>query len=133
MESRYTPDTYQDTNTTGLSPLVVPDTDAFPKRILYPVEYLPLNNSAAEVVLQHFISNMSSLFNMTVEKFNFTATVQSATDVRVNNLTQLSSGPLGVINAWTQWSVVAKPLITRWGELYDGRFRRLIPLGVRVG
>jgi hypothetical protein len=114
IESRYTPDTYQSPNITGLSPLVVPDNDLFPKRILYPVEYLPLNNSAAEVVLQQFIKNMSSLFNMTVEKFNFTATVQNATDVRVNNLTYLSSGPLGVINAYTQWSVVAKPLITKW-------------------
>ena len=127
MEIRYTLDTYQDTNTTGPSPLVVPDTGAFPKRILYPVEYLPLNNSAAEVVLQHFISDMSSLFNMTVEKFNFTAAVQNATDKRVSNLTQLSSGPLGVINAWTQWSIVAKPLITRWGELYDGRFPPIDP------
>ncbi len=125
--SRYTPDTYQSTNLTGLSPLIVPDTEAFPKRILYPVEYLPLNNSAAEVVLQEFISNMSSLFGMTVEKFNFTATVQNATDPRVNNLTSLSTGPLGVINAWTQWEAVAKPLIARWGELFEGRFPPIDP------
>jgi hypothetical protein len=125
--SRYTPDTFQGPELTGLSPLVVPDSDAFPKRILYPVDYLPLNNSAAEVVLQEFIGNMSSLFGMSVEKFNFTATVQGANDTRVNNLTQLSNGPLGVINAWSQWSVVAKPLITTWGELYDGRFPPIDP------
>ena len=124
---RYTPDTYQSTNLTGLSLLVVPDSQGFPKRILYPVEYLPLNNSAAEVVLQEFISNMNSLFGMTVEKFNFTATVQNATDARVNNLTYLSSGPLGVINAWTQWEVVGKPLISRWGELFEGRFPPIDP------
>jgi hypothetical protein len=107
--------------------LTLPDTDAFPKRILYPVDYLPLNNSAAEVVLDQFISNMSSLFNMTVEKFNFTATVQNATDPRVNNLTYLADGPISTIDAYTQWEEVGKPLVTRWGELFDGRFPPIDP------
>ncbi|KIX03562.1 uncharacterized protein Z518_07115 [Rhinocladiella mackenziei CBS 650.93] len=123
----YTPDTYQTPDITGLSPLSVPDTDAFPKRILYPVEYLPLNNSAAEVVLQEFIGSVTSIFGMTVEKFNFTATVQNATNPQVNNLTYLTSGPLGVINSYTQWEEVAKPLITRWADLFDGRFPPIDP------
>ncbi|KAK5231669.1 hypothetical protein LTR72_000853 [Exophiala xenobiotica] len=123
----YTPSYFQTTDLTGLSPLSVPDTDAFPKRILYPVDYLPLNNSAAEVVLQDFIANMSSLFGMTLEKFNFSATVQNASDPQVNNLTYLSSGPLGVINRYTQWEEVAKPLIETWANLYDGRFPPIDP------
>lgn len=118
----YEPSLHQSSNLTGLSPLVVPDTDAFPKTILYPTDYLPLNNSAAEEVLQRFIGNMSSLFGMTVREFNFTATVQNGSDSTINNLTTLSNGPLGVINSYTQWEEVAKPLITTWGELFDGRF-----------
>ena len=118
----YEPSLHQSTKLTGLSPLVVPDTDAFPKTILYPTDYLPLNNSAAEVILQRFIGNMSSLFGMTVKEFNFTATVQNGSDPTINNLTTLSNGPLGVINSYTQWEEVAKPLITTWGELFDGRF-----------
>src|SRR4051794_33420224 len=66
---------HQSPNITGLSPLVVPDTNAFPKRILYTVDYLPLNNSAAEVILQEFIANMSRIFEMTVDKFNMSQTV----------------------------------------------------------
>ncbi|KAK8217538.1 hypothetical protein M8818_001296 [Zalaria obscura] len=118
----YTPSLHQGVTTTGLSPLVVPDTNAFPKRILYPTDYLPLANPAAEAILQAFISNLTSLFNMTVTEFNFTATVQNGTDSRVNNLTELANGPIGIIDSYTQWEVVAKPLITRWAELYDGRF-----------
>lgn len=118
----YTPTLYQDTATTGLSPLVVPDTTAFPKRILYPTDYLPLANPDAEAVLQAFIANMTRIFNMKVTHFNFTATVQNVSDSAVNNLTALANGPLGVINSYTQWEVVAKPLITRWAELFDGRF-----------
>lgn len=118
----YEPSLHQSSNLTGLSPLVVPDTDDFPKTILYPTDYLPLNNSAAEEVLQRFIGNMSSLFGMTVREFNFTATVQNESDSTINNLTTLSNGPLGVINSYTQWEEVAKPLIMTWGELFDGRF-----------
>lgn len=64
---------------------------------------------------------------MTVERFNFSATVANATDSRVNNLTYLNSGPLGVINAYTQWSEVGKPLLTQWAELFDGRFPPIDP------
>ena len=76
----YSPHLYQDPSITGLSPLVVPDSNAFPRTILYPTDYLPLNNSAAEPILQDFITNMARIFNMTVQRINFTATVQNATD-----------------------------------------------------
>lgn len=117
----YSPGLHQSSEDTGLSPLVVPDTNAFPKRILYPTDYLPLNNSAAEPILDEFIANMSRIFNMTVEKFNFTATVQNFSDPIASNLTTLV-GSTSVINSWTQWSVIANPLITAWKALFDGRF-----------
>lgn len=123
----YTPSLHQSSNLTGLSPLVVPDTNAFPKTILYPTDYLPLNNSAAEPILDAFIGNMSSLFGMSVKRFNFSATVASASNPAVSNLTALTSGPLGVINSRTQWVQVAKPLITQWGEMFDGRFPPIDP------
>lgn len=118
----YTPSLHQSSNITGLSPLVVPDTNAFPKTILYPVDYLPLNNSAAEPILNAFIGNMSALFGMQVKRFNFSAIVASGSNPTVNNLTDLSNGPLDVINSRTQWVEVAKPLIDQWAELFDGRF-----------
>lgn len=122
----YAPQLHQEVSITGLSPLQVPDSDAFPKTILYPTDYLPLNNSAAEPILQDFIANMSRIFNMTVKEFNFTATVQNWTDPIASNLTTLTRAT-GVINSWTQWSVVAKPLITAWKALFDGRFPPIDP------
>ncbi|KAK5129566.1 hypothetical protein LTR08_003152 [Meristemomyces frigidus] len=118
----YTPSLHQSTNITGLSALQVPNTDAFPKTILYPTDYVPLNNSAAEPILDAFIANMSSLFGMTVKRFNFTATVENAATPAVTNLTALTNGPLSIINTWTQWSEVAQPLIQTWNRLFNGRF-----------
>ncbi|KAI6830232.1 amidase signature enzyme [Hortaea werneckii] len=121
----YIPSLHQSTNVTGLSALTVPDTDNFPKTILYPTDYLPLNNSAAQPILEAFIGNMSALFNMEVKRLNFTATVQNASDSIAAN--SLSSDALGIINRFTQWDEVAEPLISRWGELFDGRFPPIDP------
>ncbi|KAK0294879.1 hypothetical protein LTS00_006714 [Friedmanniomyces endolithicus] len=118
----YAPSLHQSSNLTGLSALNVPDTDGFPKTILYPTDYLPLNNSHAEPILDALIANMSSLFGMTVKRFNFTATVENATDPTVANITALNNGAIGIIDSYTQWEVIAKPLITAWAKLFDGRF-----------
>ena len=117
----YTPRLHQPPSITGLPPLQVSDTTAFPKTILYPTDYLPLNNSAAEPILQAFIANMSRIFNMTVHEFNFTATVQNWSDPVASNLTTLNAAT-GVINTWTAWQVIGRPLITAWKTLFNGRF-----------
>jgi hypothetical protein len=125
-KSWYSPSLFQDPSITGLSPLSVPDTNAFPKTILYPIDYLPLNNSAAEPILQDFIANMTRIFNMTVKEFNFTATVQNFSDPIASNFTTLYQAT-GVINSWTAWQVVGKPLTTAWAALFDGRFPPIDP------
>ncbi|KAH7116710.1 amidase family protein [Dendryphion nanum] len=122
----YTSKLYQPPSITGLSALVVPDNELYPKRILYPTDYLPLNNSAAEPILQAFIGNMSRIFNMTVEEFNFTATVQNWTDPIASNFTRLSAAT-GVINTWSAWTVIGRPLVTTWKRLFDGRFPPIDP------
>jgi hypothetical protein len=122
----YSPSLHQDISLTGLSPLVVPDTDAFPKTILYPVDYLPLNNSAAEPILQEFIDNLARIFNMTVKEFNFTAAVQNFSDPVASNLSVLNSAT-GVINTWTAWDVIGRKLVSTWATLFDGRFPPIDP------
>ncbi|KAF2262323.1 amidase family protein [Lojkania enalia] len=117
----YDPSLHQDVSITGLSPLEVPETNAFPKTILYPVDYLPLNNSAAEPILQEFIASMSRIFNMTVEEFNFTATVQNWTDPIASNFTTLT-GATSVINRWSAWDVIGRKLVSTWKQLFNGRF-----------
>lgn len=122
----YTPSLYQDSSITGLSPLEVPDNDAFPKTILYPTDYLPLNNSAAEPILQDFIGHLSRIFDMTVKEFNFTATVQNWTDPVASNFSTLSAAT-GVINAWSAWTVIGEPLVTAWKSMFNGRFPPIDP------
>ncbi|KAI1471951.1 amidase family protein [Daldinia caldariorum] len=124
-KSWYVPEMYQDASITGLSPLDAPDSYAFPKRVLYLTDYLPLRNPAAEEVLQGFIRNLTAVFGMTVEEFNLTAVVANTTDevpkyAALNNAT-------AVINTMTQYRQVGKPLISAWAERYEGRFPPIDP------
>ncbi|KAM0716039.1 hypothetical protein Q7P37_008553 [Cladosporium fusiforme] len=120
----YTPTLHQDTNTTGLSELIVPQSDqsTFPKTLLYPTDYLPLNNTAAQPILDAFIGNMTSFFGMQVKRFNFTATVQNASDPVVANLTARNVDVLNIIDYHPQWEEIGQPLIAAWAKKFDGRF-----------
>lgn len=118
---RYQPSLYQPTTVTGLSPLIVPDTTAFPKRLLYLNDYLPLANSAAETLLQQFISNISSIFDMQVSKFDLISTIESANTTKPIMDTIGFKG-FNILDGEGQWDFVARPLITKWASLNDGRF-----------
>ncbi|QDS77168.1 hypothetical protein FKW77_001756 [Venturia effusa] len=117
----YDPALHQDTSVTGLSELSVPDTNAFPKTILYLTDYLPLNNSAAEAILQHFIGNLTTVFNMTLQKIDFTQAIVKANASGALNFDQAYDAT-SIINTHTQWTVIGKPLVTKWRSLFDNRF-----------
>lgn len=117
----YDPSLHQDTSITGLSTLSVPDSKAFPKTILYPTDYLPLNNSAAEVILQEFIRNLTTVFNMTLKKINFTQTIFNANASGALNF-DAGNEATSVINTYTQWTVIGKPLVSTWRSLFSNRF-----------
>jgi Asp-tRNA(Asn)/Glu-tRNA(Gln) amidotransferase A subunit family amidase len=118
----YTPELHQNVAVTGLSPLNVPDTMKFPTRILYPDDYFPMQNPAAQGIADAFIAKMSTLFGMTVQRFNFTATVSNAT-IYPNidpwdGLFYASS----MTTTWAQYVDVSGPLMSKYKTRYGGRF-----------
>ncbi|KFA53329.1 hypothetical protein S40293_06659 [Stachybotrys chartarum IBT 40293] len=124
----YTPELHQEPNITGLSPLVVPDNDKYPKRIRYLTDYLPLANPAAEQILQGVLDQMTALFNMTVEPMNLTSTVAAADiyDDKPANVSNWSwRGSRG--NSYDQYTSVVRPLKTAWAALTGGRFPPVDP------
>lgn len=132
----YAPSLHQDSSINSLPPLSVPDSTAFPKRILYPVEYLPLANPAAQAILDNFLHGMTRVFNMTIERTNFTATASNASiypqvdwksiypqvdwDALVNWNLLYNAG--ATLQLWTQSTKVYGPLISTWAARNGGRF-----------
>lgn len=118
---------HQSSERTGLSDLIVPETSNFPKTILYPTDYLPLNNTAAQTILDTFITNLTNIFNMHISYINLTATIQNATDPTVANLAARNNDILNTIDYHPQWEEVAQPLINTWSEMFDGAFLPIDP------
>ncbi|KAK1658884.1 amidase signature domain-containing protein [Colletotrichum godetiae] len=102
----YDPSLHQDSSLNGLPELVVPDSLAFPKRILYPTDHLPLQNTAAETVLQSFLAQVNKAMNLTVSKVNITEAVETVTGRDLDSIL----ADLNTIWTYTQLKVVATPL-----------------------
>lgn len=70
---------------------------------------------------------MSSLFGMRMKHFNFTATVQNASDSTVADLTARNDDVLNIVDYRPQWEEVAEPLISTWAERFDSAFPPIDP------
>lgn len=112
---------HQPTTITGLPELSVPDTEAFPTKILYATDYLPLRNPAAEEILQTFIGHMTRIFDMTVENFNVSAALSKFTSPEVPDFTTLRKSGSAIV-ARSKHEGYGRRLTTYWAEKYNGRF-----------
>ncbi|OGM41183.1 hypothetical protein ABOM_009550 [Aspergillus bombycis] len=121
----YTTTMQQPSNMTGLPPYDVPDTDQFPTRLVYLSDFLPLNQAATAPIWQSFISNLTHMFNMTVETINFTAVAQSTSEPAISTI--LEAKTMDTIWTWDQWRLIGEPLLSTWGNMFEGRFPPLDP------
>lgn len=90
----------------------------FPSKLLYPVDYFPLNNSAAQAIFDSFISTLEEEFGMQRTPINFTKTLNDKLeDTRITNITafQLSSNRLAEYVSYNQ---VGVPLAEAWTSAF---------------
>ncbi|KAF5657749.1 indole-3-acetamide hydrolase [Fusarium heterosporum] len=71
---------HQDVTINGLPALSVTDAQTFPKRLLYPIDHLPMQNPAAEAILQKFLDDVKDAIGVTVDKVNLTQTIEETLD-----------------------------------------------------
>lgn len=63
----------------------------FPKKIIYPVEWFPVNSSAAQALIDDWLANVTTALGMTIEEQNTTTLFQ-----------EWSGGYNGTLGDWTQ-------------------------------
>ena len=119
----YTPELYQPESITGLSPLSVQDTRAFPAQILYPDEQFPLVNSAAQEIVETVLSSIANALNMSIKHTNLSATLVNAPILsdKTDSLDRLLMAT-ATLTYWSSHVAVADPLMTEWARRYEGRF-----------
>lgn len=120
----YTPRLHQDPSLTGLPPLSVPDTTAFPRRLLYLSEYFPLVNPAAQALVQATLTRMAARFNLTIGHLHLTDTVANASifpGVSGRTTWETVLNASSTMSVWPQWVDVVTPLVSTWARRHDGR------------
>ncbi|KAK5676736.1 hypothetical protein LTS10_010499 [Elasticomyces elasticus] len=94
---------------------------SLPSTVLYPVDYFPLNNSAAQAVFDSFLDTLEQEFGMTRRTINISATLSAAESLSpgITNATsfQLSSNRLA---EYVSYHEVGIPLIEAWNTTFPG-------------
>ncbi|KAK5693231.1 hypothetical protein LTR17_025179 [Elasticomyces elasticus] len=94
---------------------------SLPSTVLYPVDYFPLNNSAAQAVFDSFLDTLEQEFGMTRRTINISGTLSAADSLSlgITNATsfQLSSNRLA---EYVSYHEVGIPLIEAWNATFPG-------------
>lgn len=90
---------------------------ALPKKLLYPVDYLPLKNPKAQKVFDSFISTLEKELDMKTEKINVTAILQKSDNPYINTVAMTES-LFSTAVRWDSWQDIGKDLIARWNATY---------------
>ncbi|RSL90959.1 hypothetical protein BHE90_001933 [Fusarium euwallaceae] len=91
--------------------------EAFPKKLLYPVDYLPLKNAKAQEVFDSFISTLEKELGMKTEKINVTAILQKSDNPYINTVAMTES-LFSTSLIWDSWRDLGKDLVARWNATY---------------
>ncbi|KAI1267974.1 amidase signature enzyme [Xylariaceae sp. FL1019] len=93
---------------------------SFPKKLLYPLDYFPVNNSAAQVLYDDFVSVLGDKFGMIKTPINVSDILRESPTPQISNFTafQLNSNLLA--EYWS-WQHVGKPLAAAWLSMFPDR------------
>ncbi|KAK1594619.1 amidase [Colletotrichum navitas] len=110
----YDPSLHEQTSLNGLPALSLPDDRTFPKRILYPLDHLPLQNPAAEAILQKFLVDASTTLGATIENIDLSAAIE---DVAGRPLLEVLDD---LFVLWTHDLIkeTAKPLLAKHAPVF---------------
>lgn len=103
---------------------LVPGSFSYPKKIIYPVEWFPVNSSVAQDLIDGWLANVTSALGMTIEEQNTTALFQD-----------WSGGYNGTLGDWTQnvssvnikdnWDAMGRQFVEDYSAAFGGRYPEL--------
>jgi hypothetical protein len=107
-----------------------PGNFTFPKKIIYPVEWFPVNSSLAQDLIDSWLANMTAALGMTIEKQNTSALFQA-----------WSGGYNGTLGDWTtnvssvnikdNWDAIGRQFVADYGAVNGGRYPEHLDITVR--
>lgn len=97
----YSPSLRQSETQTGLPSFGTPDNTAYPRHLLYSLDYLPHKNKQAQIIVEEFPRTVGDFFNMTTKEINLTSIMSTASEPAVNAV--LRDSKTGGMWTYDQW------------------------------
>ncbi len=91
-----------------------------PTKIFYPVEWFPVNNSAAQTLIDGWLANMTKALGMTIVKQNVTKLFQE--HVAPNNTLSNFTSNFGTLTSYDNWNLFGRTFVDDYKVRYDGRW-----------
>ncbi|KAF4962163.1 hypothetical protein FSARC_9737 [Fusarium sarcochroum] len=91
--------------------------ESFPRKLLYPTDYFPLESLKAQKVFDSFIGSLEKELGMKAKKVNITSILHASDNVYINSKS-LTESLFSTALRWDSWNGIGKDLVARWKASY---------------
>ncbi|KAF2498112.1 amidase signature enzyme [Lophium mytilinum] len=104
-------------------PALAPGPFAYPKKIIYPTEWFPVNSSAAQSLIDSWIANVTTVLGMTIEYQNTSQIFQEV--VGYNGTMGEWTTNVSSLNIYDKWVTMGRQFVEDYGKEFGGRYPEL--------
>jgi hypothetical protein len=109
------------------NPALKPGNFSYPKKIIYPVEWFPVNSSVAQTLIDNWLANVTVALGMTIEYQNTSQIFQDV--IGYDGTIQNWSSNISSVNIRDNWLAMGEKFVSDYGAANDGQYP---PLDVSV-
>ncbi|KAE9367964.1 hypothetical protein N431DRAFT_471346 [Stipitochalara longipes BDJ] len=105
---------------TSSNPKLIQDNFSLPKKIIYHMEWFPVNNSVAQTLIDSWLVNVTTALGMTIEYQNVTTLFLENVDQ--SNTLATFTADIGTLTDHDNWHLFGEKFIADYAAKYDGRY-----------
>ncbi|EXJ54401.1 hypothetical protein A1O7_09740 [Cladophialophora yegresii CBS 114405] len=91
----------------------------FPKKIIFPSEFFPVNNSVAQDVIDTWLANMTAALGMEIEQQNVTTLFHET--INQNDTLATYTSDFGSLTRYDNWNLFGEQFVADYRERFDNR------------
>ncbi|KAH0827196.1 hypothetical protein AYO21_07672 [Fonsecaea monophora] len=90
-----------------------------PKKIFFPSEFFPVNNSAAQTVIDNWLANMTEALDMEIEEQNVTTLFRET--INQNDTLATYTADFGSLTRYDNWNLFGEKFVADYEERFNNR------------
>ncbi|KAF2808928.1 amidase signature enzyme [Mytilinidion resinicola] len=102
---------------------LAPGPFTYPKKIIYPIEWFPVNSSAAQTLIDTWIANVTNALGMTIEYQNTSQIFQEV--IGYNGTMGDWTTNVSSLDIYDNWATMGRQFVEDYGKAFGGRYPEL--------